>query len=56
MMAAHHAGADQAYAKRLVHGRSGRVMTGSQHARISLSIIQAAQDIFCGFLGQIIKY
>jgi hypothetical protein len=32
VMAAHHAGADQANAGGLAHGRSGRVMPSSQHA------------------------
>ena len=39
MVAAHHAGADQANAQRLVHGRAFPVMAGNQHALALLSIM-----------------
>jgi hypothetical protein len=39
MMTAHHAGADQPNAQRLVHERAVPVMAGNQHALALLSIM-----------------
>jgi hypothetical protein len=56
MMAAHHAGADHTNAQRLVHVRSARIISRSQHARNSLSIMLLVSALIRAISAFNIKY